>query len=644
MHRSLWLLWLVGLAVAVGLTGWRWQIERHDRTVALVVDGTEVRSLQALTGDLEKVLESLRAAGATAVAVSSETLHDWVQAGRVAVISHRPPLLAASSRQPLDRLRESFQRQWHQVLPPPHREGEQWLLPLPSEAVLQSPLPIGLDQELAEAVRRSGLGVVARLPNPTVLTDHSLRFWMDEVRRSGAFAVLFEGEEVLGYRTMLPQVAQALKELGVLVGILELTAQKGDRALGQLVSERVVRVHSASLRELPNFTLPELTDRFSRAVRERRIRLCYLRLPFHLKGEPLQTAADYLSALRKELEGSGFQIGRPTPLPSLTAPFALWALVWFGAVATGVAFLTLFAPLTLRQQWALALFVGAFGLALRWLTPLWAAKIAAFGVAVMAPVLALWLGYRQTLDSGSRWQRTTKGLMACLAFLLACGVMEAALLFDHRFWLKVDEFAGVKLSQLLPLLFVLALTFSQWGETDELAWRERWAIARENFHALFNAPVRWGQLLSLMVAGVAVAYWLMRTGNEPSVGVARWELQLRALFEDWLIARPRFKEFLLGHPTLVVAFFFLTGTHLEAKIGQWLFLPAVIGLASVMNTFSHAHTPIAVSLLRTVHGIWLGIGIGLAVLEGARRAAAACDRRIARQQATFAKGVTHERL
>ncbi len=632
MHRSLWLLWAIGLAVAIGLTGWRWQIERQYRTVALVVDGTEVRLLQALTGDLDKVLARLRGAGATAISVSSQTLHDWMQTGRVTVLSRQPPALAASSRQPLDRLRASWQRQWQQVLPPPHREGDRWLLPLPDEMALQPSLPIGLDQELAEAVRRSGLGVVARLPNPTGLTEHSLRFWMDEVRRSGAFTVLFEGEEVLGYRTMLPQVAHALKELGVLVGLLELTTQKGDRTLGRLVSEWVVRVHSISLRELPNFTLPELTDRFSRAVRERNIRLCYIRLPTHWKGEPLQTAADYLSALRAELERNGFLVGQPKPLPSVTAPFPLWALVWLGAVAVGMAFLTLFVPLTIWQQWTLLMLLGVFGFALRFLAPLWAAKLGAFGMAVTAPVLALWLGYRQTMDSKSRWQRMAKGLATCLAFLLACGVMEAALLFDYRFWLKVDEFVGVKLSQLLPLLLVLMLSLAQWWETEALSPKERWAIAGENFRSLSNAPVRWGQVALLVMAGILVAYWLMRTGNEPSVGVASWELKLRALFEDLLIARPRFKEFVLGHPALVLAFFFLTGTHLEAKIGQWLFLPAVIGLASVMNTFSHAHTPIALSLLRTVHGIWLGVAIGLMLLWGMKWVSASRDRRVLMRQ------------
>ena len=161
---------------------------------------------------------------------------------------------------------------------------------------------------------------------------------------------------------------------------------------------------------------------------------------------------------------------------------------------------------------------------------------------------------------------------------------------------------------------------------------ERFLVAHENFRAFAEAPIRWGQGLLLLVGLSLVAYWLMRTGNEPSVGVASWELKLRALFEDLLIARPRFKEFLLGHPALVVAFFFLTGTPLEAKIGQWLFLPAVIGLASVMNTFSHAHTPIALSLLRTVHGMWLGVAIGLMLLWAMRRVSASRDQRVLKRQ------------
>lgn len=629
MHQSLRFIWLIGVWVAIVLAGWRWQIERRYRTVALTLDGAEVRMLCAISGrPLPALLTDLRQAGVTAVAVSAETLRDWIASGKVFVVSANPPTLAAPSLELLERLRRALMQQWGVTVAAAQRHGAMWFLTLPAADLLDLPLPLGLDRQLADAVRDAGLSVVARLPNPPGLTDRGVRFWMDEVRQCGAFAVMFDGEEVFGYRTMLDAAAQALRQTGCLVGILELTSQKGDRALAKGLADRVVRVHSVSPRELPNFTLPELIDRFTRAVRERNARLCYIRVPLHLKGDAVATARDYLSALRAAFEREGFELGQPSSLPAATAPVWLWWLVWLGATATGVGVLGCLFPMTHQRQWVVVGVLGTAGLALRWVAPLWAAKIGAFGLAVTAPLLAIWWGYQQTLRSADRWKRTASGVATCLTVLVACALMEAALLFDHRFWLKVDEFSGVKLSQLLPLLVVAALTLTQWWETAELPLRERWAVASDNLRALLAAPIRWGQAIGLLVAASVVAYWLMRTGNEPSVGVAAWELKLRALFEDVLIARPRFKEFLLGHPALVLAFFFLTGTHLEAKIGQWLLVPAVIGLASVMNTFSHAHSPIALSLLRTVHGIWLGVGLGVAIIGAMRWGAARRDRRV----------------
>jgi hypothetical protein len=625
MHKSLWALWAIGVAASVIAAGWRWQIERQYRTVALVVDGNEVRTLQVLTGKpLGSVLKDLRDFGATAVSVSAELLSDWVSKGKVKV---EGSAIVSERVEDLERIRRSIQRQFGTPLPELEKRETGWALPVPSLDYLSAPLFIGLDREIANAAHKVGLAVVARLPNPSGLTENGLRFWVDEIRSVKAFAVVFEGEEVLGYRTMLPQVAEALRQTYCQVGIVELVSQRGDKALAAMLPERVIRVHSISARELVNFSQSELVDRFVRAVRERNIRLCYIRFPFHLKGEPLDVVREYLSTLRRELEHKGFSIGTPLPLPGVSCPIGLWLLVSLGALTTGIAFLCLFIPLSPAQQFGLTVVGTAFGVALWFFHPLWAGRLFALGVAIVAPVLAIWFGAKQTLRSGPRWQRATIGIATCLGLTLACGFIEAATMFDHRFWLKISEFVGVKVSQLLPFLIVVAMVASQWMDTAELDFRERYQIARSNFQSFFETPVRWGQAIGLLFLLALVAYWLMRTGNEPGLGVPVWELKLRAAIEDLLGIRPRFKEFLLGHPVLVLAFFFLAGTHLEAKIGQWLMVPAVIGLASMMNTFSHAHTPIVLSLLRTVHGIWLGIIIGVLLVFALKWFSAARDRR-----------------
>lgn len=642
MHRSLWLVWMVGFVAALVLTAMRWDVERNYRTVALIVDGEEARTLQALTGKpLPELFATLRQSGATGVAVPAELLRDWVTSGRItAAIGEwrmangdekslkASAQLTSVERERLERVRTALAQQFDIRLPPVRRHETSWCLLLPTPDLLTAQVFVGLDWELARAAQQAQLSVVARLPNPQGLTENGIRFWMGEAKAIGAAVVLFEGEEVLGYRTMLDAVAKVLRQMQWQVGILELTSQKGDSALANKLSDKVVRVHSVSARELLNYTQPELIDRFVRAVRERNIRLCYVRMPFHIKGEPLNVACEYLTSLRDALQQSGFVVGHSLPLSALSAPWLLWALVWFGAVTVGVAFLCLFVPLTVRQQWTLALVIGALGIALRWVSPIWAAKLGALGLAVFAPIVALWHSSGQTFRSGTRSVRTAIGLATCFALLVPCGVMEAALLFDHRFWLKVSEFTGVKLSQFLPFVMVLLLSLTQWWDTAALPLSDRLYVARANLQSLRDAPVRWGQVFGLLFVLIAVAFWLMRTGNIPEVGVPAWEIKLRAFLEDILIARPRFKEFAFGHPMLVVAFYFLTGTYLEAKIGQWLMVPAVIGLASVMNTFSHAHTPISISLLRTAHGLWLGVLIGTVLIAMMKWIAHARDRRV----------------
>ncbi len=494
MHRSLWLLWSIGVLAAVFATFWRWQIERQYLTVALVVDGNEVKTLHALTGKpLDEILGELKRSGATAVSVSAELLSEWVQKGAIKFESNG---IISSDRETLNRIQTSLNQQLGWQLPEPKRDRHGWQLLLPSFEIFTSPIYVGLDKNLAETARKVGLATVARLPNPMGLTEKGIKFWLDEVRRVSPFAVVFEGEEIFGFRTFLPQVAEAFKQTACQIGILELVTQKGDKALTAALPERVIRVHSISARELVNFSQTELVDRFVRAVNERNIRLCYIRFPFHLKGEPLSTATDYLSSLRSELERKGFNVGVPMPMPQVRATIWLWALICLGGVTTGVAFLCLFLPLSARQQFGLTILGLMLGLLLFAFHPIWAAKLVALGIAVAAPILAIWFGSKQTLRSRPRWQRATVGIVTCLGFILLCGLIESAAMFDHRFWLKVSEFSGVKVSQLLPFLLLIAMVFAQWFETAELEFRERYQVAQSNFRLLSETPVKWGQAIT----------------------------------------------------------------------------------------------------------------------------------------------------
>ncbi len=67
----------------------------------------------------------------------------------------------------------------------------------------------------------------------------------------------------------------------------------------------------------------------------------------------------------------------------------------------------------------------------------------------------------------------------------------------------------------------------------------------------------------------------------------------------------------MGYPFLILA-----GISLLRGKQKWLWLLAALGSIapiSVFNSFCHIHTPVMVSLGRTVNGVILGVIIGLVV-------------------------------
>jgi hypothetical protein len=111
---------------------------------------------------------------------------------------------------------------------------------------------------------------------------------------------------------------------------------------------------------------------------------------------------------------------------------------------------------------------------------------------------------------------------------------------------------------------------------------------------------------------VVSLYW-MRSGNHPLLPVSDLERGLRDAMETFFTARPRFKEFLFGHPL------FLLGLWLgrrpverawwgDGRVCLWL---GLIGQISILNTFTHFHAPFFYCAVRTLHGVWLGLALAL---------------------------------
>jgi hypothetical protein len=572
----------------------RLRVEQANRAVEVVLDYPDVAQWASASG--KPVAAWLR--GFTmpfSVALTEGTLADW----GMPVAAPTPTYLLSEARfQQAKRvlaLKARVELQPPQDAPAVEVRSESgtrfWVVGDPL-AITQ--LGLGLDPVQVAQVRAGGKPIVARLINPQGITPLALRGSLLFAREQGASLLIFAGDQVLGYRPGLQATAHNIQANAMRFGAIEFAKQAGAGNLMQAIPNYTVRVHSVGLAESLLLSPGEIVERLERAAQERNIRVLYLRAA----GADTATLREILQQLERRLHRAGYAIRESgaRPFEALQPPAWQFALVGLGVGVLAGWALTLF-----RREgvWAFAPLVLGAAFALLCLLLL-GRKAVALAAALLFPTVGVvamaWLaqGAAPNLWQGARL------MLVPFAWSLMGALHIVGLLAETPFLIKADQFAGVKLAHALPLLLVLVF-YTAWvvGRWD--FWRE-W----------LTHPVLWGQaLLALVVLG-AVGLMLVRTGNEAPGAVPDWELRLRALLESVMQVRPRTKEFLIGHPALVVgAWMLLTGRTRFLPLVMFL---ATIGQVSVVNTFCHLHSPLLVSLQRTGWGILLGVGLGLLVL------------------------------
>jgi hypothetical protein len=400
-------------------------------------------------------------------------------------------------------------------------------------------------------------------PEPVPFSDW-VRGWPRNARprRDGPAIqhVLFSGPAVLGYPDMGP-VQEWLNETPYSLPVMEFGRQRGQGALQKIYPGRIVRGHSFTEEEMALASSLTVVTRFRRAVRERGVRFLYVRL---LPGIPKEANLDFVGRLTGALRADGWRLAPTRPR------YDRWD-VPFIPLSTG-----------LRTGLALA-------------------------VSVTAPLAAFFWTLRRKSPSVAP--------LGLAGTALAAGLVVAALLATPSFALGFTVYRGVKASLLIPLAVALFALY----RGDEL-------------RRILDEPVTVGRLMLGAVVLGAVAYFVLRSGHGTLADASGLELSVRGRLETALGIRPRFKEFLIGHPCLWLGFYLRwrlghgdlylpMGKGLLPQALRFLFhdarpflLAGLIGPLSIINTFCHAHTPLWVSMVRTIHGVWLGALIGLSAV------------------------------
>ena len=203
-------------------------------------------------------------------------------------------------------------------------------------------------------------------------------------------------------------------------------------------------------------------------------------------------------------------------------------------------------------------------------------------------------------------------LALCVFFSLCGACLLGAILTDARFLLEMDFYRGVKLTFILPLILVGILYLKKYdmlGFRQCLTSGDYWQRIKYLLHECCN----WKTLLkigfTLLILAIVFYVFIGRTGHSWQIPVPEFELNMRYWLEEHMYARPREKEFLIGH----IAFFFLVlGYHKNWPRFVCLILAVVaaIGQVSLVETFCHMRSPFAMSVARALGGYVFGTALG----------------------------------
>ncbi|MBI3910342.1 MAG: hypothetical protein HY320_05340 [Armatimonadetes bacterium] len=655
IHKLPLSLALIGLVAAVGILTQRYRTEQRNRAVEVVLEYADVRRLAAATGhSTADALRRFRAAGMTGLAVAEDTLQDLQQAGALRVQAAgeetRPgghdTQISIGDNLTARRVVAHLTHKIPGTRPSPPPAGDRVRFEVRGRPLIYVPgawddirsLPVGLDPIVVREVTAAGLTLVARPDNFLGARPDAIDWLLGELRAAGARTVIFAGEEIVGFQNQIRATAEALARHDLRYGAVEFGKQRGDASLQEQVPERVVRVHSIAGAEMTRLTLPEAIERYVRAAAERNIRLCYVRPPNAVLEDTFEDNVRYVAAIARGLQGAGLQLGPAPAVPRLFGAGLAGRLpalpVASGTAAMAVLLLALILPVPKRAQWRLTVLgsVVAGGAVL--LTGSLGRQLVALAAALVGPVLAfVWIplpagatAEMASPVSGSPLRYACRHFLRLSLFSVLTGAMVAALLSEQQFLLKIRSFVGIKAAHVLPIL-AIGLVYLVGIEAGD-SWPRTRQRAAQRARLFLDEPIRTWHALGLLVAVAALALLLLRTSNDTGVGVSSLEMKFRSVLDRVMLVRPRTKEFLIGHPLLILGLAWAASRRLSGSgWRRWslpLLLLGAIGQVSIVNTFCHLHTPLHVTLLRVFNGVWLGGLLGLlltwAVLRTAARA------------------------
>ncbi len=619
-----WLL-LVLILVALVAAGYqgarRLAAENQDKTLSLVLDASQVNDLAAREGIT--VAETLQQVSpyVNALLFKESSLADLTSQGlasqmRGAELARRIQMgeltgdmsgIAASDSVIICADADTYQRVKTQIeakigraLTSPELSYESgaaaYVLATDYPSADLGSIGVGFQQQELQQAADAGMGIVVQIRAFGKVTEQGIDAVLAYFDGLPLVAVGFNDAEVPGVSQTSKEWAQAcalwaekIEARGVPVMTIEFYNQKGLSALAAKVDSNVLRMHTIQETERAGMTADRVIQRFQLAGTERNMRLILVRLGANLG---LAGNMEYLSGTQAAMEDKGMTLGTPQPLPPLHNSTLVLLLIALGVAAGGILLCQVLGMKKL--SWVLGilgwlgtaglLFLGRQGLAV---------SLLSFLAVVIFPTLSVsWL----VKDAPAKHVGVAIGRLLLMSLVSLVGaLLMVGAMASRNYMLALDTFTGVKVAHLLPILLLAYIFWFHHSNQGKFK-----SVLEQTWRTNINVGFAFVVLLVLVAMAVYLLFVLVTIVWKSLLCTER---TIPGLFDQVLVVRPRTKEFLFGHPLMLALLYF----GYRKYIGLPVLAMACIGQVSLVNTFAHAHTPLWVSLLRTVNGLALGL-------------------------------------
>ena len=477
-------------------------------------------------------------------------------------------------------------------------------------------LGVGFSLKKIKECKKLGLGIVLRPGNNPDMNPESIkRFFSILKNEYFADKIIFAGSDndVTGFPSYLEDTVSILKELSLPFGIMEApnvkAMQKGIKTLGLKAPELAVRVMTIVPVQQKKLSIESMAEKYSLGVRERNIRLIFIRPHTVLYGNlnADEVNMEYITAVKDAVTSNGMNIGNAKPFPKTNYPIFYAFVISLGIASS----LVLCCRKILNRHKFDYIILGLWAIfsviCLISGKMLIYRKLSAFMAGIVFPFIAVTFNFELIRDIinknvkvGISWLKSSFVLLTSALIASVGGIFLSSLLADTEFYIQADMFRGIKVLMVFCPIFATLL------------WTLDIKNPLKDISDKLNSFVKYSHALAVGILGGIGAYFILRTGNASESSVSKTELSLRSTLMSIMGIRPRFKEFILGFPS-IMCFGLLRYFKLE-KYSWILILCMSIGIADLTDTFAHIHTPILITLIRVFNGIFLGWLIGSIIL------------------------------